>query len=109
MSFEGYYRVLCENGHLHKRPYDYFDANSPALNKPCEICNADIAWINLVDVTNGGDGYDIGLIELEVKSEAVPCTCKCGHKHNAAEATYHIPSFGMRGRSWRNSPREKKG
>lgn len=98
MSFEGYWRVLCENGHLEERPYNYGNYYQPKY-EPCKVCRADIVWMNLVDQTNDAGKQDI--ILLTKKTEAVPCACKCcGNQHVAEEETYHIPTESVYGKSW---------
>ena len=67
MSFEGYYQVLCEDGHEDTREYDYAgDLPSPE-DTFCEEdgCGKKIVFVNLVDETNFGDGPDEVEIDLE--------------------------------------------
>lgn len=68
MSFEGYYQILCRNGHLHEcncylnpnfedyrgsgDPLDYDPSYYSPLWK-CPDCGELAAWWNLVDETNG--------------------------------------------------------
>lgn len=92
MSFEGYYQILCEQGH-----YSYSDAHSFSPEKwECSICKGKHKWSNLVDTTNGSfdennERID-GFIELTPKKQPVYCTCKgCGIRHIKEEATYEIP------------------
>ena len=119
MSFEGYYQILCRNGHessadCYENPYfgeeitDEFGTRYPWA---C-WCGAKAAWWNLVDETNGSycddcnseceedvegcewctNGRIDGYIELEVKTQAEYCTCKdCGNTHHKQEKTYKIP------------------
>lgn len=89
------------------------------VNPICNVCGAKLVWRNGVDITNGCDaipevedtegicggglhreeidkrgcaGMGCGYISLEVKSPAIMCECgKCGHSHEIAPATYHIP------------------
>ena len=86
MSFEGYFQLLCKNGH-----YDSEDVNMmdrvDKLN--CKKCGRKIVWWNLVDQTNGSfednkriDGY----VELKVKKD-IACD-KCG---TVLERIYKIP------------------
>ena len=83
MSFEGYYQVLCENGHLHF--VDVYDFPDTWI---CS-CGKKAAWKNMVDQTNNEDE---GAINLEVEQEAVICICeKCKVEHIAKEVRYKIP------------------
>ena len=50
MSFEGYYRILCKNGHLHHHdPYSYGPFHA---EWKCSDCGAPAAFEQLVDETN---------------------------------------------------------
>lgn len=112
MSFEGWYQVLCKNGHD-------MGGHDPYGRKwgTCKHCGAEVAWTNLVDTTNGSycvtqvydeDGWpedvyctgceycDNGridrFVELEVRVPAVFCKCgSCGHRHIIEPPRYHIP------------------
>jgi hypothetical protein len=109
MSFDGYYQILCRNGHRSGADcYDdpNFNGTGPAYRDEnidplwrCPECNEVAAWWNLVNTTNGSyyeneriDGY----IELERATTPEICTCSCGHKHakNGELSTYHIPESG---------------
>jgi hypothetical protein len=81
MSFEGYYEVICKNGH--------FWANDLYSDKKvCPFCGECVAWWNLIDETNG-EGKPT---ELQVESESVFCKCSlCGDKHVKEQARYKIP------------------
>ncbi len=95
MSFEGYYQLVCENGHL-----DSCDAlmADPFEEYECLDCKAPLAWWNLVDETNGShmDGKRIdGYIDLEEDVPAKTEICKCcGHVKTLEEETYKIPEKG---------------
>lgn len=112
MSFEGWYQVLCANGHD-------MGGHDPYGRKwtTCKHCGAEAGWTNLVDVTNGsfcteiiydedGDWEDEiqctgcehcdkgridGYVELKVRVPAVFCECSCGHRHIVEPPKYHIP------------------
>ena len=91
MSFEGYYQILCSNGH-----YETFDVyqNSPEYFE-CSTCGEKGAWYNLVDYTNGSyddDGTRAdGYVYLKCLKE-FNCACeKCGIKHTYSPAIYEIP------------------
>jgi len=85
MSFEGYYQLLCPNGHLgvlDAYTYDFGDSNK------CFWCDENWCWENLVDCTN-----DEGeAIVLEVLEPPTVCTCtECGDRHLSEGAIYVIP------------------
>lgn len=94
MSWEGYYQVLCANGHPSSTyPHDGDEA--------CR-CGAPIVWTHTVDLTNGcecGDSLDVPVngcpahpLPLDVKEKAVTKECPtCHHVEVVKEATYKIP------------------
>ena len=64
MSFEGYYQVICKNGHYHLVDvfeYPIFEENDRRLKNSffpyifikCPECDELTAWYNLVNITNG--------------------------------------------------------
>lgn len=105
MSFEGYYQILCRNGHIASADcYDYprftierkgvqiendFDRIWDEPIWKCPVCGELAAWWNLVDVTNGSycnecdgsgckwciDGFIDGHVELELKEPNEYCVC----------------------------------
>jgi len=88
MSYEGYVRRLCAQGHHHAEtcPYDDFPEH-------CPVCGADWAWEQSIDETNGAydeehnlrlDGY----FDLEIRIEAPTCP-NCGAE--TGHARYWIP------------------
>jgi len=90
MSYEGYYQLICEQGHYWTE--DCY--GSP--EGQCKVCGSKIAWSNSVNYTNGSwddDGKRIdGYIELEIDTPAEQCICPtCGHTHNTTVETYKIP------------------
>ena len=92
MSFEGYYQVLCENGHYSTKDCYQDDHNSFT----CPICGQKMAWWNLVDVTNGSWDEDNtridGYVELKIKTPVELCVCPdCSVEHVKTEATYKVP------------------
>lgn len=100
MSFEGYYQILCKNGHYHCEDcyssYGYGDT----LVWRCPECQEQVAWENLVDITNGTYEQDEegnmiridGYIELQKKTEALYEECPtCKVSRLLKSATYHIP------------------
>lgn len=91
MSFEGYYQVLCKNGHYTTEELDFDE-----LKWECPYCKEKIAWNHIVDITNGSwnkknkriDGYK------NLKRQTPPkfCTCKdCGNQHIIGQETFIIP------------------
>lgn len=111
MSFEGYYQILCRNGH--DTGEDCFsDPNFDGPEKKsfmeggeefdhplwrCYTCNELAGWWNLVDTTNGSyyEGERIDrYVELEIATKPEMCTCKCGHTHSkgGVSTTYKIPT-----------------
>lgn len=86
MSFEGYYRVLCKNGHL-----DEFDCYSQSLTKwTCPECGEKDAWYQLIDQTNcSGQGQ---VWPLEVVSQEKDTTCKEGYL-NCPKCRPHTPTI----------------
>jgi hypothetical protein len=105
MSFAGFYRVLCRNGHLHSEgisfccgPFfepgereEYGDLDSfhlPDLWK-CPDCGELAGWQEMIDQTNGYDP------ESETKLDEVTPdeyqTCDMGHQHRVKVATYRMP------------------
>lgn len=96
MSFEGYFQILCENGHYFC-PDVYSVANFAFKSYDeweCPICQAKMAWYNIVDLTNGSedeDGNPIdGYVELEIKEQS-----KCEHCGSViGETIYKIPENG---------------
>lgn len=93
MSFEGFYQMLCENGHsMHEDVYGFDEPE----NKLCSICGKKVAWWNLVDTTNGSwddDGKRIdGYVKLKQDEPEKTCTCpNCGNNHVVKQQTYKIP------------------
>lgn len=96
MSFEGYYKVLCQKGHLatfdvyHQEPEDF----------KCSICQTGSAWSQIVDQTNGYD--PLSEYPLVVDKEAVTETCP--HCHGVKElepVRYKIPTREEETK-WRN-------
>ena len=64
MSYEGYWQVLCENGH--QDSFDCFVKNFQDLKDgACSKCGEKFVWVNSVDLTNGSyddDGKEIDAI-----------------------------------------------
>ena len=88
MSFEGYYRVLCKNGHLNEQ--DVYEGGSVNSSWKCYSCGAPSAWYETIDTTNEEDSPSYPLTLLE-PCEEHKCEC-CGHYHASEEpAVYEIP------------------
>jgi hypothetical protein len=87
MSFEGYHRVLCLNGHLHN--WDVYSTEQCDFDEwLCPYCDCPAIWWETVDQTN-----DCGNpTELVVATPAVYCRCDtCSHKHISEPITFKIP------------------
>lgn len=84
MSFEGYYRAICKNGHLRCGDcYAFFPHEKDCL---CS-CGERFVWTELIDQTNGLEG--IKQTKLRVVKEAVTKTCPlCGITQTIEETTY---------------------
>jgi hypothetical protein len=63
MSFEGYYQLLCENGHETQGSLELTGSNTT-----CEYCGGKIIYHNLVDCTNNEDEGMIRFVE-DIPSE----------------------------------------
>ncbi len=83
MSYEGYSRFLCSNGHLWE-----IDASilmyDEELQK-CPICKEKEVWYEMIDETNG-EGNPTKLILNNNKSKI------CEHCKTILEAVYLIPN-----------------
>jgi hypothetical protein len=96
MSFEGFYEILCQRGHLLiEDAYNVgqFDGEGAWT---CGQCHDPAVWWNLVDTTNGthdehGRRID-GFVELVMHPQP-ECVCTaCGHKHSpSGPPTYDLP------------------
>ena len=82
MGFEGYYQLLCENGH-----YSVVDCDSLPAN--CH-CAAPMVWYNVVNTTNGFSG-PVHLEVLEDESIAVCPLCK--HRRVVRPKRFKIPEY----------------
>lgn len=94
MSYEGYSRFICKNGHLwnidaHLLMYD-------EDKQLCPKCGEPEVWENSVDLTNGSfddeENRIDGFIELKVKKEISGICSECGEKH-ICERLYEIPKL----------------
>lgn len=85
MSYEGYERVLCRNGHL--ATVDCYNSDF-GPDWRCGVCGEPRCWREGVDQTN-----DAGIeTHLVVHQERVIETCdKCGHGREVAPPRYCIP------------------
>jgi hypothetical protein len=119
MSFDGFYRVLCRNGHLHHEDCgccgfgescfeqavidswtddEFF---SPPTLWKCLDCGEVAGWWELIDQTNGYDPESE--TELEEVTPVEHQTCNLGHLHQVKAATYkpkvkrgHIVNGGLK-------------
>lgn len=95
MSFEGYYQILCKNGHYDTCDVYIFDWAETCWE--CSICKEKVGWMNTVDLTNGSyddEGRRIdGCVELEVKEQPKECECPtCGNTHSTGPTVYEVPA-----------------
>lgn len=82
MSFEGYYQMLCANGH-----YITVDVYEDTPKK-CAECGTGFVWVNTVDETNGDS---VGYVHLQVEVAPKSCVCPtCGDAHSEP-TRYKIP------------------
>ncbi|KKL97011.1 hypothetical protein LCGC14_1838720 [marine sediment metagenome] len=85
MSYEGYERVLCRNGHLDED--DCYDANFTRDEWRCAVCGEPRCWWEQVDQTN-----DAGTQTHLVVHEQHQCCCAvCGDHHQSKAVQYCIP------------------
>lgn len=88
MSYSGYTRCLCRNGHL--SVYDCHD-DQPDL---CPHCGAPWAWELSVDTTNGPYDETLGVridrdeVRLDIRKPTEKCP-HCGQK--TGHAVYWLP------------------
>ena len=88
MSFEGFFKLLCERGHL--TFVDVYDVVPQACH-----CGEPFVWQYTVDQTNGY--YPENDIELKVREAAKYETCEhCGFTNRVSEARYVIPKDNNR-------------
>jgi len=94
MSYEGYERVLCANGHLHEfpcywpPPFIVGSADRASLIWTCPDCNEHAIWWEGVDQTND-EGHPTELKEC-IPEKTSECKC-CGHVKVVEEERYYIP------------------
>lgn len=88
MSYEGYYQLLCANGHANGSidAYSFDDKLGPCA------CGAPVNQHNSVDETNGceGDPCICGARELVEIEPAQTETCNLGHAHVVKPARYEF-------------------
>ena len=105
MSFQGYYQIICENGHL--STCDVYDFEFEVFE--CPICKGKKAFRNLVDQTNCCTGFDtcpnaeekktccgigIGYKSFKVWREKRIEKCEhCGLSKVVEHETYKIPNL----------------
>lgn len=87
MSFEGYYQVLCENGHLYL--LDIWDEDITLNTYKCKFCGAKKAFSHTVDQTND-EGIKV-IFEIDVPAKFEECHT-CGHKKIIELNRYKIPT-----------------
>jgi len=86
MSYGGYERVLCHNGHLHEEGC-YMGSGFLNAEWRCPDCSGPKVWWEGVDQTN-----DAGSQTQLVLHDGHECICgECGHGHPKAAPQYCIP------------------
>lgn len=85
MSFEGFYRILCKNGHLGSS-----DCYSVEPEEYICHCGEPCAWWELVDQTNGYDPKFETKLKIDKPQETKMCEC-CGETKVLNSETYKIP------------------
>jgi len=97
MSYTGYERVLCRNGHLEEAGCYEADFEMPEWR--CGVCNESCAWWEQVDQTN-----DAGTQTHLAVYRRQQCRCsECGHQHDAGPIQYCIPAPGQIRRAGRDT------
>ena len=91
MSYEGYERVLCRNGHLFvANCYDSIfldETDDSTYSWKCPICNEPMVWFESVDQTNNG-----GVSRVLIEYKTHECSCPtCGNQHYLSPTQYYIP------------------
>lgn len=85
MSFEGFYRKLCKNGHLWLE-----DVNS-LETAYCPVCGSGEAWKECIDTTNEYNEKDETLLEV-VGFDKIEKVDDFGTKYAVKELKYKIPT-----------------
>ncbi len=106
MSYEGYERMLCAEGHLWQVDSMAMYSQYEESTMLCPECQGKPVWFNSVDQTNGCGKLDgtsgevqpdhsdcmCGIVMLEENTPSVICICEgCGNKHVSKGCTYKIP------------------
>ena len=89
MSYEGYYQVICENGHYWTEDCWAYHWDGDKEYGICPVCKGKIIWTNSVNITNGSfegneriDGYKEPILISEKK---------CKHCNSILERLYKPP------------------
>lgn len=86
MSFEGYYQVLCENGHYEE--VDCYDFDTSMWQ--CPECGGHSIYQHLIDQTNG-DG-DEQRVEFEIEAKEILEVCPtCGMERVVEPIRFKLP------------------
>jgi hypothetical protein len=90
MSWLGYEQNICENGHYTT------DDSYCGSDGVCPICQAKIAWFNVVDCTNPpGPQGEIPMEALQqfiIKEEVIETCPTCQHSKELSPTIYRVPS-----------------
>ena len=84
MSFEGFYRALCKNGHLRVGDVYNFNPNSESCS-----CGEPFAWSEMIDETNGIEGQQETVLRC-VREEVIETCSQCGHARRVEEPCYEV-------------------
>ena len=92
MSYEGYYQIICENGH-----YSCVSESYGEHPITCHECNAEPKWTNAVDETNCYDDGFIFRTDLEpyIKVGTVPPPVDTLYLRNRIVAWDRSPDDGV--------------
>ena len=85
MSFEGFFQILCKNGHYEER--DIYDHSHGSYK--CPICGAGVQWANIVNQTNV---EEVGRVALKLTERFTSCACPtCDGHGRLTVPIYEIP------------------
>jgi hypothetical protein len=105
VSYEGYDKILCRNGHLHhydtyqiENPFSVCSETSPETWR-CRYCDEPLAWYTSIDQTNGDEvdpetGLLFGDVQLIINEPEIFEICSSYQRHVIEPTTYRIPLEG---------------
>lgn len=86
MSFEGYYRKLCENGHLWEEDVDSLE------EAYCPICGKGMVWRETIDMTNGIEDANKPTVLKQMRVDKLSHTDDYGNHYFTRLPIYEIPT-----------------